>query len=182
MDLMPDKSTGGLFNIELDENSDSQECVDLMPAKTTSGLFNIELDDNSDSQECVDLMPDKPTGGLFNIELDDNSDSLEGLDPNVAFPVSTFVNCANVDDSTSVKGDLQSPLAPLVEEDRLNKRLQDTSPPILNDYTSSAGLSQKLIYCTVLSDEAPTAVLSRGGTYCSTFSGGTYCSTFYHKV
>ena len=157
---MPDKSAGGLFNIQLDDNSDSQECVDLMLDKPTGGLLNIELDDNSDSQECVDLIPDKPIGGLFNIELDDNSDSLEGLDPNVAFPVSTFVNCANVDDSTDGKMGLHCAPTPSIGDHRLNRHLQNTSLTALTDCTSTAALSQEGS-TVVLSQEASTVVLSQ---------------------
>ena len=100
VDLMPDKPTSG-FNIELDDNSDSQECVDLMPDKPTGGLFNIELDDNSDSQECVDLIPDKPTGGLFSVELDDNSDSQECVDLIPDKPTSRLFNIKLNDNSDS---------------------------------------------------------------------------------
>ena len=103
VDLVPDKPTGGLFNIELDNNSDSQECVDLMPDKPTGGLFNIELD-NSDSQECVDLMPDKPTGGLFNIELDNNSDSQECVDLMPDKPTGGLFNIELDDNSDSLEG------------------------------------------------------------------------------
>ena len=104
VDLIPDKPTGGLLNIELDDNSDSQECVDLMPDKPTGGLFNIELDDNSDSQECEDLMPDKPTGGLFNIELDDNSDSQECVDLMPDKPTGGLFNIELDDNNDSLEG------------------------------------------------------------------------------
>ena len=104
VDLMPDKPTGGLFNIELDDNSDSQECVDLMPDKPTSGLFSVELDDNSDSQECVDLMPDKPTSGLFNIELDENSDSQECVDLMPDKPTGGLFNIELDDNSDCLEG------------------------------------------------------------------------------
>ena len=75
-DLIPDKPTSGMFNVDLDDNSDSLECVDLIPDKPAGGLFNIKLDDSSDSPESVDLMGDKATGGLFSVEPD-NSDAHE---------------------------------------------------------------------------------------------------------
>ena len=97
VDLMPDKATGGLFNVELD-NSDSHESVGLEPDKTTDRLFNIELDDNSDSQERLDLVADKTTGGLFNIELDDNSDSGECVDLMLDKPTDRLVTIELEDD------------------------------------------------------------------------------------